>query len=100
MRILVKDPDAELDYTIDWASDPENGGPWLDDGEAIATSEFLLPDGITEGEDDKASSNTDQTATVWLSGGTDGTAYKVTNRIVTSAGRTADKSFMVSIRQR
>ena len=81
-----KDPDAVLDYLWDWTS-------WLQTGETITTSTFIVPSGITKNSD----TNTATTCTIWLSGGTIGATYKITNRIVTSAGRTNDRSTMFVI---
>ncbi len=83
----IKDPDSVLDYTIDWSA-------WLGD-DTIATSTFLVSDGLTKNSDSKTTTMT----LVWLSGGTAGNNYSVTNRIVTSSGRTADRSFRVWVRE-
>lgn len=80
-----KDPDATVDYEFLWA-------PSLD-GDTISASDFLLPDGMTE----VSSSNTDTTATVFVSGGSCGAIYRLTNRIVTAGGRTLDKTIRVRI---
>ena len=37
-----KDPDATLDYGFDWS-------PWLEEDETLATSEWILSDGLTKG---------------------------------------------------
>jgi hypothetical protein len=39
-------------------------------------------------------------ATIWLKGGTLGTEYTVTNKIVTTAGRTDERSFTITIEDR
>jgi len=88
MFSFVKDPDATLDYKADWTL-------WLD-GDVIATSQWLVPTGLTE----EATSNDDNTATVWLSGGILNTKYEVINRIVTNAGRTDDRTFTIRIRHK
>lgn len=44
--------------------------------------------------------NTATKATVWLSGGTAGQIYTVTNRITTAAGRTEDRSFAIRVEER
>jgi hypothetical protein len=80
-----KDPQATLDYTIDWAQ-------WLA-GDTIQTSSWIVQTGITL----SASSNTTTTTTVWLSLGTAGQTYKVTNMITTTAGRTTEQSFNVRV---
>lgn len=85
----VKDPDAVLDYGFDWTA-------WLEAGETIATSTWTADEGITVGD----SAIGTGTTKVWLSGGTDGTEYLVTNEITTSAGRTDDRSIRVIVRER
>jgi len=86
----TKDPQAVLDYTIDWTK-------WLDEaGDAIATSTWIVPTGLTK----VTETNTTKLATVWLSGGTVGTNYTVTNRITTAAGRTDDRSITIRVQER
>ena len=87
-QTFVKDPDATLDYIIDWSE-------WLDT-DTISTSTWTVPTGLTNVSD----SNTTTTATIWLSGGTAGQRYTVSNRIVTAAGRTEDRSITIKVRQR
>jgi hypothetical protein len=87
---FVKDPAAELDYTVDWTK-------WLA-GDTISTSSWTIPSGLTKGT--KGESNTTKTATIWLKGGTLGTEYTVTNKIVTVAGRTDERSFTITIEDR
>lgn len=85
---MVKDPDAVLDYQVDWSS-------WLATGETISSSDWVVQTGITE----TSASNTTTTATIWLSGGTAGVTYTVTNRIVTTANRTNDRSLYITVRE-
>lgn len=103
---FTHDPDAVLDYTIDW-DDPKAAsvdrwtrtvtvGPWLADGETISTSTWTVPTGITKDSE----SETDDTTTIWLSGGTHGTDYDLVNEIVTSAGRTANRTIRIRCRER
>ena len=86
-NLKVKDPNAILDYRIDW------GTNWLGASETITTSTWVVDSGITQ---DRAT-NTTTTATIWLSGGTHGTKYTVTNRIVTNQGRTNDSSLIITV---
>ena len=88
MNRFLKDPDAVLDYQIDWSD-------WLD-SDTISTSAWTVPTGLTEDSD----SNTTTTATVWLSGGTAGTSYSVINHIVTAAGREDDRTITIKCRER
>lgn len=87
--VYIKDPDAVLDYTSDWAS-------WLAGGETISTSTFVADSGITI----DSQSNSTTSGTVWLSGGTAGTNYTIRHRITTSAGRTDDRSFIIACQER
>lgn len=89
MKGFVKDPDAILDYVIDW-------GPWLN-GDEINTSNWTLDSGITNSADDTPSTSTTR---IFISGGTAGVNYTATNRITTIGGRTDDRSFEVRVRQR
>lgn len=97
---FTKDPDDVLDYEFNWAT----AGSYLNDGSAsdtgwlqsdtIATSTIIAETGITVDSD----SNNTVRAIAWLSGGTAGVDYTVTNRIVTAAARTADRSILVRVR--
>lgn len=91
---VIKDPEAVLDYGIDWR-DPEKG-PWLAAGEDIVSSTWIVPAGITKNSDGHNGSVT----TIWLSGGTLGQAYALTNRITTNQGRTDDRTIEVVVRDR
>ena len=84
----VKDPDALLDYTENWAT-------WLGTDE-IDTSSWTVPAGITNAAD----SATTTTTTIWLSGGTAGTNYEVVNSITTTAGRETDRTLYIYVREK
>lgn len=87
------DPDSVLDYGRDWTEEL--------DGDTIDTSSWALdPDNVDaalviENDDHDAS-----TTIVWLSGGTVGVEYTVTNHITTAGGRTEDASIIVVIEQK
>lgn len=82
-----KDPDEILDYQVDWTAR-------LGD-DTIATSVFTLEQdaGLTI----DSQSNAAKTATVWLSGGTNGETGWLLNRITTAGGRTFDEVIQVAI---
>jgi hypothetical protein len=84
-----KDPDATLDWVWDW-------NEWLDEGETITNSQFFTTVGLVISQQ----ANTSKTATVWLSGGTAGQVYQVTNRITTSTGRIDDRSITIRVVER
>lgn len=95
--IIEKDPQAVLDYRMNWTE-------YLTDPvDTIASVEYVLTDppdsSLTIVSDEAASPYT----TVWLSGGTLGTTYTVTARITTASTPTArvdDRSFYVKIVQK
>ncbi len=75
-------PQAILDYTIDWTA-------WLN-GDAISNSVWAYP-GMTLGA--LGATVNGNAVTVWLTGGTPGTVYKVRNQIMTVNGRTERETF-------
>ncbi len=79
-----KDPDAELDYAVDWSA-------WLGT-DTIASAVWTLPTGLTQ---PRPSSVDGAVATVWLAGGTSGVTYTVTCRVTTAAGRIDDRSHRI-----
>lgn len=92
----AKDPSDVLDYTIDWQDSVK---PVLESGEAISTSTFTVPAGLTKDSDSKTSTKT----TIVLSGGTAGTTYEITNTVVTdnsSPARTYERSVSLEVRER
>lgn len=80
-----KDPDEDKDYGVDWsgklAGDTISSSSWILD--ALATSDGLG----THSE-----SKTATTTTVWFTGGVRGHSYLITNRVITTGGRTYDKT--------
>lgn len=85
---FTKDPQAVLDYRIDWSE-------WLD-GDTISTSEWVVPDALTL----ESESNTTTAATVWLSGGINNGSYDITNEITTVGGRTDDRTITIKVKER
>lgn len=86
MTVHAKDPQAVLDYSIDWSV-------YLAADEAlIASSWHVVPEGeLTLSAMAYDSSST----TVTASGGVAGHVYRVTNRITTSLGRSDDRSITI-----
>lgn len=89
---VLKDPDATLDFGVRW-------GAWLaknDPNDTISASAWTVPSGLTQ----VSTSYTTTTTTIWLAGGTAGTSYDVTNRIVTTGGRTDDRTIRINVQER
>lgn len=82
----VKDPGEVLDYAVDWSAH-------LADGDTIVSSSWVVATGLTVGTDSETTTRT----TIWLSGGTAGTEYRVTNTVTTAQGRTFERSFTVTV---
>jgi hypothetical protein len=102
MATFLKDPEATVDFSVDWSA-------WLQTDELIASSSWAVASGDEEDEDpvtigsgDYASTSSDTAATVWLLGGTDGTNYRVTNTITTDSTppRVDERSIYVSVQHR
>lgn len=87
---FYKDPDATLDYVVDW-------NEWLD-GDTISDMDYIADDGITV-ETGRCSFDT-ATSTLWLSGGTAGQTYDVVCRVTTALGRVDDRTIRFTIKER
>ena len=85
----AKDPQANKDYGLDWSA-------LLAEGETLSQSEWAVePAGLVVG----AGSIVGNVCVVWLSGGTDGTAYKVTNTITTSRGLIDERTVTIKVKE-
>lgn len=88
MQRFTKDPNAVLDYQIDYSR-------WLPAGDTITASSWLAESGLTV----DTSSFTDTSTTVWLSGGTAGSTYDVRNHITTDDGRQDDRTLTIVVKE-
>ena len=87
-KIFEKDPDAKLDYGLDWSA-------WLD-GDTITASTWTVdPSGLTlsQGAYDAT------TAAIWAEDGVVGRKYNLTNHITTAAGRQTERTFSLLIKE-
>lgn len=88
MTTFMKDPTAILDYAVDWSA-------WLS-GDTIATSTWTVPTGLTLVRLDFTPSQ----GVAWISGGTVGQTYFLTNTITTAAGREDSRMITVLVENR
>lgn len=93
MTLLLKDPEAELDYAVDW------GAEYLGE-DSLAESEWEVapvePDGVTV-----LSANFDLLiATVKAGGGIAGRLYRLTNRVVMESGLVDSRSITLRVERR
>lgn len=89
---FTHDPDATLDYTLDWSA-------WLD-GDTISASTWLAPTSPPNPPTASRPAFTTTTTTVWIAGGNNGQTYKFTNRITTSGGRIEDRSVIFEVKHK
>lgn len=83
-----KDPDAVLDYSIDWSR-------WLA-GDSIISSTWVVPHGLTQ----VTNLFSPITITVWISGGTVGQSYLVVGQVTTAGGRTDERTIQIDVEER
>lgn len=83
--VFAKDPDERKDYAVDWSTRLP--------GDTITLSTWTAEPGITLDSPSLAG----YVATAWLSGGTSGTSYLVTNRVTTSGGRVLEEAVLVRV---
>ena len=88
--LFYKDPDAYLDYAMDWST-------WLNTGENVSTYVVSVNDTVLTIATFTKSSNI---VTAWLSGGASGQTYTVSIKITTDAARIEERSFRIKIKQR
>jgi len=91
MDPFIKDPDAELDYSVDWTD-------FLTNENVISSSWVILPADLTE----ISSSFTTTKATIFVSGGVAGRSYTLTNSIVTNSTipRKDDRTIIIKVQEK
>jgi hypothetical protein len=90
VSIYIHDPDAVLDYAVDWAS-------WLPDGDSITSHNVAVESGDVVLDSDNLAGTV---VTAWISGGTGGTEATVRFRVTTAQGRTDDRTIYLKVRSR
>lgn len=98
-----KDPAATADYGCDWRQDLQSGetiaqSSWsgLGDGAGALT----IPADPDTGDSREGISGDGGVAIIWLSGGVAGQWYYLVNRIVTSRGRTDERTLVLRVTDR
>ena len=95
MANFVKDPDALLDYKVDF-------GEWLGDDQIISALVINDPTASAQTSGLRVAStvvSASAAVVAWLSAGVVDSEYTVTVRIWTSAGRRNDECFTISIEE-
>jgi hypothetical protein len=93
MTLLLKDPEAAVDYAVDW------GSQYLT-GDTLAQSDWKVTP-VEIGGISVAASRFDTTvASVTAAGGVAGHLYQLTNHVVLSTGKTDRRSIVVRVEKR
>ena len=93
MTLLLKEPSATLDYSVDWGAD------YLA-GDALAESSWSTKP-VEDGGVEVVSSDFDMlVAVVTVAGGKAGRIYRLTNHVTTAAGLKDSRSIMLRVEQR
>jgi hypothetical protein len=93
MTLLLKDPDAVLDYSIDW------GAEYLGDDQLAQSEWSVVPD--EPGGVSVAGSEFDaNTSTVKAAGGVPGRIYRLVNQVALGSGRIDRRSIVLRVEKR
>ena len=93
MTYLLKDPEAVLDYSVDW------GAEYLD-ADQLATSEWSIEPAEAGGVTVEASAFDATTSTIKAGGGVPGRLYRLINQVVLGSGRIDTRSIVLRVEKR
>jgi hypothetical protein len=93
MTLLLKDPEAVLDYAVDW------GAEYLG-GDALTESSWTVVPAESGGLSIVSSRFDLMLSTVQVGGGIAGRIYRLTNHVTTAEGREDSRSIMVRVEKR
>jgi hypothetical protein len=94
MTLLLKDPEAVLDYAIDW------GAQYLDQGDLLADSSWSVDPDEPGGVSIAGSGFSDKISTVTAASGVPGRLYRLANKVLTQSGRTDERSITLRVEKR
>ena len=93
MTLLLKDPEAVLDYAVDW------GTEYLG-GDALTESSWTVVPAESGGLSILSSRFDLMNSTVEVGGGIVGRIYRLTNHVTTAEGREDSRSIMLRVEKR
>lgn len=93
MTLLLKDPEALLDYSVDWGADYLTGDVLTESGWAVSPAEVVVVSIVSSRFDLLVS-------TVQVAGGVPGRIYRLTNHVITAEGREDSRSIMLRVEKR
>lgn len=93
MTLLLKDPEAALDYAVDWGTEYLNG-------DSVSQSSWEIVPVEIGGLEVVASSFDARLATATASGGIAGHVYRLTNHVVLESGLSDSRSVVLRVEAR
>lgn len=93
MNYLLKDPEAVLDYSVDWGAEYLAGDLLAESAWSVVPAE---PDGVTVEAADFDATTTSVTA----GGGVAGRVYRLVNSVVLQSGRADSRSIVLRVEAR
>ena len=93
MTLLLKDPEAVLDYAVDW------GAEYLT-GDVLTESSWSIVPAESGGLSIVSSRFDLLVSTVQVGGGIAGRIYRLTNHVTTAEGREDSRSIMLRVEKR
>lgn len=93
MTLMIKDPGSRIDYAFDW------NAAYLD-GQFLANSSWTIDPNHGGGIAVDAHTFDVVRTSATLSGGIEGTIYRVTNRVTLSDGQVDERSLVLRVEQR
>jgi hypothetical protein len=93
MTLLLKDPGAALDYSVDW------GAEYLGDDQLVQSDWSVEPD-EPDGVSIAATAFDSSTSTVKAAGGQSGRLYRLVNTVLLASGRVDNRSIVLRVEKR
>ena len=93
MTLLLKDPEATLDYSVDWGADYLSG-------DVLTASSWTVNPAEAGGVSIVSSRFDLLQSTVEVRGGVAGRLYRLTNHVETAEGRQDSRSIMLRVEKR
>lgn len=93
MTLLLKDPEAALDYAVDWGAEYLNG-------DLISQSSWQVVPVETGGLEVVGNRFDERLSTVTAAGGVPGHVYQLTNHVVLSSGLSDSRSIVIRVEKR
>lgn len=90
MSVFPKDPQSEVDFSLDWTD-------WLTSGELITGALWSIAPSDLASPTLGAAQSVGAVQSIFVSGGEAGSRYRLACQVETDAGRTADRSLTLRI---